>query len=308
MRHLRQRPLALALILALLVTAAIAAGCGGGQADGTVALPVLHDLAPVADATSTSDSARFEMQYEMEITGLGAPFAFSVSGAYDTPAQKARFTMDFGSFADFMGGLAGSLGGDAPSELTDASKWKLEMLVDGTVAYMRLPLLASELPSGKEWVRVDFKETARLHGVDLTELQSLAKGSDPRQVLDYLRSLSGEVTLVGTEELRGVETSHYFAVVDWQKALASAAREANQSGLFDQLQGLGGSIQNIPVDVWVDKDNLLRRMTMDFAVSSPGGAEQAKASITMELFDYGQPVTVSPPPAADVVDALSLRG
>ncbi len=300
-RRLRHSLLAL-LALALAVAAA---GCGGGQSGGTVALPVLDDLTPVADATGRADSARFEMQFELQMQGFDSPFGFSATGAFDTPAKKAEITMDLGSFAELMNGVAGSFGGDAPPELADSSKWKLDLRLDGTVAYMRLPFLASELPSGKSWVRIDLAEAARLQGADFGEFQSLAKGGDPRETLEYLRSVSGKVTHVGTEEIRGVPTSHYFAVLDWQKAVAAAARQANEPGLLDQLQGLGGSIQNIPVDVWVDGDNLVRRMTMDFSVSSPD-QQQAKASMSMELFDYGEPVTIEAPPAGDVVDSSAL--
>jgi hypothetical protein len=295
----------LVAITALLV---VAAGCGGAQRGGSVALPVLQDLGPVADSTGDAKSARFEMEYRMEIPGLAAPLAFSANGAFDTPAQKVQMTMDLGSFAELLGSFAGALGGNAPDELTDKSKWKLEMRLDGTIAFMRLPFLASQLPSGKEWVRVDLAKAARLQGVDLADIQSFAKGSDPRETLDYLRSVSGKLTRIGTEDVRRVPTTHYFAVVDWQKALARAAKEAGQQSFLTQLQNMPDATASISVDVWVDADNRVRRMTMNFAFASPDQTEQAKASIDMELFDYGQPVNVETPSAADVVDAFALSG
>jgi hypothetical protein len=292
----------------LVALALIVAGCGGGQGGANVALPVLHDLSPVADATGKADSARFEMAFTMEVPGLAAPFAFSANGAFDTPARKAQMTMDLGSFAEFMNGFAGAFGGNAPGELTDPANWKLEMRLDDTVAFMRLPFLASELPSGKEWVRIDLTKAAQLQGVDLADIQSFAKGSDPRETLDYLRSVSGKLIRIGTEDVRGVPTTHYFAAVDWKKALARAASESGQQGFLAQFQNMPSAVASIPVDVWVDADNLVRRMTMNFSFSSPGQPEQAKASIEMELFEYGQPVSVETPRAADVVDAFALRG
>ena len=310
----RSRPTFLAMVrrlhlvpVALVALAMLVAGCGGGQGPQSVSLPVLQNLAPVADATGKADSARFEMKFTMEMPGLAAPFAFSAKGAFDTPAQKAQMTMDLGSFAEFISGVAGAFGGDAPEELTDASKWQLEMRLDGTVAFMRLPFLASELPSDKEWVRVDLTKAAQLQGVDLADIQSFAKGSDPRETLDYLRSVSGKLTQIGTEDVRGVPTMHYFAAVDWKKALARAASESGQQGFLAQFQNMPSAVASIPVDVWVDADNLVRRMTMGFSFSSPGQPEQAKASIEMELFDYGKSVTVATPSAADVVDAFALK-
>jgi hypothetical protein len=213
--------------------------------------------------------------------------------------------MDLSSFAKLIGGFAGALGGDAPKELGDPEMWKLEMRMDGKVAYMRMPFLASELPGGKEWVSIDLERAAQMQGRDLGELQSLAQGSDPRQLLSYLRALAGDVTHVGDEEVRGVPTAHYFAVVDWQKVLQQAAKQAGEPGLLDQFQGLGGSMSNIPVDVWVDESRRLRRMTMDFSMTA--GTQEAGGSLRLELFDYGQTVDVDAPPASDVVDALSLK-
>jgi len=293
-------PFALVALLAVL-----AVGCGGGQSAGNVSLPVLKSLKPVATATKKADSARFEMQFEMTMPGFGE-FAFSANGAFDTPSQRAEITMDLGSFADFMSGMANSFGGNAPPELADPSKWKLEMRLDGTVAYMRVPFLASELPFGKEWVRIDLSAAARLQGLNLEELQAFANGSDPRQTLDYLRAVSGKLTRLGVEKVREVPSTHYFALVDFKKALAKAARDANQPGLFDQLGSFGNAFRKIPVDVWVDEDNLVRRMTMEFSFAAPGQPDQSKASMTIELFDYGKPVRVVPPSAADVVDAFSL--
>jgi hypothetical protein len=301
----RPRRLVVLALLGALVSALVV-GCGGGQSGSSAALPLLDDLAPVADATERADSARFELEFSFDVPGFATPLSFTATGAYDTPAKAAALTMDLGSFAELLGGFAGALGGEAPEGLGDPSKWKLDLRMDGGVAYMRMPLLASELPAGKEWVAIDLARAARLQGAELDDLQSLARGSDPRQALDYLRAVAGKVTHVGTEDVRGVPTSHYFAVVDWQKALASAAAQANQPGLLDQLEGFGATVGNIPVDVWVDENRLLRRMTMKLSMAS--GGQEAGGTLALELFDYGQPVDVEAPAAADVVDAFSLTG
>ncbi len=305
MRHLRRFALA-PLVLCLLVSLVLAGtGCGGGKEESSTSLPVLEDFEPVAAATARTDTARFEMELSMEIPGFDQAFSFTATGASDEKSGKGVFTMDMGSFAELMGGLAGSMGGNVPSGFGDPEKWKLEMRLDGTVAYMRMPLLADKLPGGKEWVRLDLEKAASLQGLDLEQLEGFAKGSDPRQMLDFLRSVSSEVTRIGTEEVRGVETTHYFAVVDFRKALADLARTSGEQSLFTQFGGFTGALQNLPVDVWVDADNLVRRMNMDLSFAVPGQGE-AKASVAMELFDYGQPVSVDVPSASDTVDVSSL--
>jgi hypothetical protein len=246
------------------------------------------------------------MELSMQIPGFDQAFSFTASGASDEKSGKGEFTMDLGSFAELMGGLAGSMGGKAPAGFGDPENWKLEMRLDGTVAYMHMPLLAGKLPGRKEWVRLDLEKAASLQGLDLAQLQGFAEGSDPRQMLDFLRAVSSEVTRVGTEDVRGVETTHYFAVVDFQKALADLAKKSGQSSLLTQLGGFASSLQNVPLDVWVDADNLVRRMNMDLSFAVPGQSGEAKVSMAMEIFDYGQPVTVDVPPASDTVDFSAL--
>jgi hypothetical protein len=309
MRHLRRfvlAPLVLCMLLLGLVLTGV--GCGGGTQSSSTALPVLEDFEPVAAATANTSTARFEMELSMQIPGFDQAFAFTASGASDEKSGKGEITMDMGSFGELMGSLAGSLGGNAPAGFDDPENWKLDMRVDGTVAYMRMPLLADKLPGDKEWVRLDLAKAASLQGLDLSQLQGFAEGSDPRQMLDFLRAVSSEVTRVGTEDVRGVETTHYFAVVDFQKALADLVQKAGQGNLLTQLGSIGSSLQSVPLDVWVDADNLVRRMTMDLSFSAPGQSGEAKVSMAMELFDYGQPVSVDVPPASDTVDLSALIG
>jgi hypothetical protein len=47
-------------------------------------------------------------------------------------------------------------------------------------------------------------------------------------------------------------------------------------------------------------------MNMDLSFAVPGQSGEAKVSMAMEIFDYGQPVTVDVPPASDTVDFSAL--
>jgi hypothetical protein len=51
---------------------------------------------------------------------------------------------------------------------------------------------------------------------------------------------------------------------------------------------LGGSI--VPVDAWVDADEVIRRMEIGLA-----GAGAGRVVTTVELFDIGQRVAITPP-------------
>jgi hypothetical protein len=66
------------------------------------------------------------------------------------------------------------------------------------------------------------------------------------------------------------------------------------------MQGLLGS--EMPVDVWIDDDGLLRRMSMDMSVAGQ------TAHLQMEIWDYGVDVNVEAPPADQVGDMGSMLG
>ena len=61
------------------------------------------------------------------------------------------------------------------------------------------------------------------------------------------------------------------------------------------------------MDVWVDELGLVRKLTVAFSATQPGTTEQATASMSFELYDYGKDVEIALPPAAEVVDASALR-
>jgi hypothetical protein len=71
--------------------------------------------------------------------------------------------------------------------------------------------------------------------------------------------------------------------------------EASKVGLTRERQGMR-ELQSI--DVWVDADDLLRRLR--FEEDDPD--ENWHATTTIDFFDFGAPVEIDPPPAGDVLD------
>ena len=292
-----------AFVAVLVALAVVAAGCGSAD---RAALPALSDLTLVANTTDRVDSARFEMAMKMEIPGFGGEFSFDAAGAFDTPAKTGEISVDLGSFATMLGGFAQAFGGSG-DDLPDADDWKLDVRLDDTVMYLRFPLLENDLPEGKSWVKVDLTTPG---GASLDQMRTFTDSSDPRKMLPYLRSLAGGLEVVGTDEVRGVDTTHYRAEVDVAKVLEQAAKEAGaaaQPGIFDQLQTMVG-LSTIPIDVWVDADNLLRKLEISLSAAPQGATGEMKASVTMEMFDYGEPVEIDVPPPSETVGAESVPG
>jgi hypothetical protein len=58
--------------------------------------------------------------------------------------------------------------------------------------------------------------------------------------------------------------------------------------------------------LWIGDDKLVRRVRIEYHFEIPGQEDKAKFAMTMEFFDFGAPVDVSPPPAKDVQDLGEL--
>jgi hypothetical protein len=304
------RLLRLGLLLAALGSAGVLAGCGGGaESSVTGGEPIsFEQLSQAAAASADATTGRFAFSLEMTIPGTAKPFAFSGDGAFDATSNRAALSLDFSSFAELLGGMFAGLAGpsaDAP-DFGDPDAWQIDAVQDGEVMYMRFPAMASELPAGKSWVRMDLGEAAQAQGFDFSELQELTN-NDPRKMLEFLRAASDEIETVGTEKLRGVRATHYRATLnlsDYDRLVPADKREELRSMLGEMIEQTG--LGEIPVDVWLDEFGLIRRLDMSFAATQPGTTESVDASMTFELYDYGKAVEVEPPPAAEVVDASAL--
>jgi len=112
---------------------------------------------------------------------------------------------------------------------------------------------------------------------------------------------------VGTDEIRGVETSHYKATIDIAKleklvpaaqrdSLGSVAQSAKQAGLAE-----------IPLEIWIDSDQRVRKLSLDVDAKQPGTSATLKASLVVEVYDYGKALQLELPPADQVADAATLK-
>ena len=215
-------------------------------------------------------------------------------------------TADLSSLAELFKSLGSSFGGTVKGDLGSPEDWKLEAIQDGDTVYIRFPLMAKELPDGKTWIKGDAEDLSRANAGQLSQFGSFA-GTDARDVFGLLKAVSGSIEAVGSEEIRGVETSHYRATIDTSK-LEQLVPEAQRQSLggVDQAAKQAG-LTELPLDVWIDADQRIRKLSIDLDAKQPGTDESVKASLVVELFDYGTPLDVELPPADQVVDAATLK-
>lgn len=284
------RKLTLALLAPLLVTGACAQEADGTQVlTGATAVAALR-AAP--DAATDAGSARFEMT--VAVDAPDGSFEVVSTGAY----RGDQMMMEM----DLSAALAG-LGAPGDEPLPDGFDEPMQIVIDGTTAYLRIPMLQA-LTGRTGWLSATPEELAAAGG----SLGFTGGAGDPAHLLDTLRGIADDVDEVGPDEVRGVATTRYRATVDLGQALDEAP-EAQREELRTMLDQLGSDVASIPVEVWVDADGLARRLVMDFGdLAAHAMGLEGSATLTLELFDYGEDVAIAVPDPSEVTPIGGLLG
>ena len=272
----------LVLLLALLVGATACGGAGKSVSSATTAAAREGSAqqAVLAAASKAGALKSGRVSFTAKLTGGVTGGTFTGEGVFAD--KRARMSMD-------MSGLAGGgLGGG-----------QMEMVFENLVLYMKFPpALARELPAGKTWIKFDLAELGKAQGIDFAALFDQASGSDPTKTLQFLRAAQDDFRRVGTEEVRGVETTHYSGTVDLA-VLAEKSPPAVRESYRRAIELSGQS--RVPVEVWLDDQGRTRRMRYEQKMA--GGSTM---ELTQEYFDFGTDVEVTPPPAREVIDVTQL--
>jgi hypothetical protein len=268
-------------IASAIALALYGSGCG---ASATAIDPV----AQAAEVTSHAGGAHISLSIQVSAAGSPAPFTMSGQGFFNYATQEGMLTLD-------ATGVPGNV-----SAILPAGPLRIEEIFKSSTIYMGSPLLAGRLPGGARWLKLDVGRFAQAIGLDA---QQLAGGqSNPAQFLQYLRAVAGTPERVGSELVRGVATTHYRATVDLGRVagvLPPAEADQVRAALAKLAAQVGTS--NIPVDVWVDGHDLVRRFAL--ALSLSNGAHRSQLGITMELFAFGRTPSLTPPADNEVFDA-----
>jgi hypothetical protein len=245
------------LLAAGMATAVGAAGCGGGGGLDGSA------VAQAAKATQAAKTARVSLT--MSVAGQ----TLHGSGYMDLKRRAADLSIS-------------------------TPQGTMREIFTGTRLYLRLPKsLRNGSLGNKPWAAVDLRAVAKAKGIDVGALQTQ---SDPSQTLDQLRA-AGKVHKVGTETVRGTETTHFTAVIDLRKAAARqprALRAAAKRSTEVIIRQLG--VSSLPIDVWLDSHKRVRREQLRLPVRG------ASMRLTIEMYDFGTSHQLTTPPADQVTD------
>jgi hypothetical protein len=174
-----------------------------------------------------------------------------------------------------------------------------ETLLIPPVIYMKFPgKSGTPLPRHKSWIAI---RTSRFPG-PANAFGGPFGDTDPGALLKSLTAMSTSVTKIGTATIGAVPVTEFRVMVDPAKAPAGlAAGERMELRLFAKAAGNA----TLPVEVWVDPQNLVRRVTLSVTAKRPAAGHLTQ---TATFYDFGVPVRVSAPPASEVARAPSPSG
>jgi len=167
-------------------------------------------------------------------------------------------------------------------------------------AYIKLPGGGGTLPAGKSWIALD---AGTPDGLASSVLGPFG-GTDPADLLASLTAVSSSVTSLGPATIRGVKVTGFRVDIDPAKA-AARVPPPERASFREFISSLGPG--SIPVDVWVDGQNLVRRVKL--SLHAPGGQGVSAGTQMVEVtdfYDFGVPVRVSPPPASQIASMSQL--
>lgn len=264
-------------LLAVLVLALVAGGCGGddkpsgggssGQRPGASA----EATAAVRRAGAVTERAgSAQVTIDSRVRSGGQDLPQRGSGAFDFRTDAGRFRINLS-----MPGVNGPV----------------DAIFRGSTYYIKLDQLASQLPGGKRWIKLDVAQLAR-QGVDAGQLQSFG-GGDPTVYLQYLATGARDVREVGPAQVDGVPTRHYRATVDLPAVIRDGTAAQRRSAQVLRRQF---GTDRVPVDLWLDRAGRVRR----HSARVEGQGQQV--SFTIDFPRFGVPVDATPPPARETLD------
>jgi len=282
----RRVSLSIAAVTALSGVAACSSG-GSGKGDKASGKGATH-VSPIAalrtaeKSTDGADSVKVK-----STTTMGSVMSMKADGALgwaDGLTGNLAITYTGGTMADTMRQLG-------------TTSMEARYLPDAY--YAKMGEKFAEQAGGKHWIRYGYADLAALGGSSGAYLKDQMQNTTPNQSVKLLLA-SGDVKKVGTEKVRGVNTTHYSGTVD---VAGLARRNSNLTasqlaGLKKQLTQAGVSTES--VDIWVnDQDLLVKKI-------EKGRMSAGEYTQTAYYRDYGVKVSATKPPTGDTEDFKQL--
>lgn len=280
-----------------------------GDDGATPPFEATADFLSEAVARSHGEPFRFQEDLSMDVLGQHIAADHLLAGEFD--GDRTSLGMDLGALYKDVPGMPGALGS---GDLT------MDMVADGKTLYLRAPVfatLADKLGQGGDtrrlgpfaafadlgdkWGRVDLGALGGNGALGRLMSKAGVQSADPRALLDVVKNADdphdlGKDTVRG-DPVQGLGATLTFAELlkgegvnfdDYMASLGSSM-PAGSASTLDSMRDL-----ELPVEVWVDHDDHVRRLVLDVDVSkmlgSMPGAEDAGSiavKTSTDYYDYG---------------------
>ncbi len=278
----------------------VAAACGSGADRSTIVetndpgRPAAEALARASETTGAVETGRMRATYTVSGVAGGESIDATMvaEGAFADFGRQAELTIDMTPMLGQMGD-----GQDVPDSFV------VREIVDGTTVYLRMDLggVGSDLGLGG-WMKMDVGELDQAP----TGLGGLTGGmtGGPQGFLESTKGAGATVEQTGEDEIDGAHVTVYAGSIDPQDAVAQA--DPDKADEVRQLMDQMGMTASFPFTAYVDDDGMVRRLEMTMEMTVAGSTMRMAGVI--DLYDFGAPVTITPPSADEVRDLSSMFG
>lgn len=233
-------------------------------------------------------------------TTTGQPaLSASVERALASRTAKIGLHLDVGpglvegsgtGFADFG---AGSMWADMSMKLSRSSQnVPVKLIFLSGVIYEQIPGIDRVAP-GKSWLSLDLSAISQVG----SEAGALGGGTNPAAMLRLLTAQGAQVRDIGQKIVDGVVTEEYQVVLSpavIERKLATANIPSWMRSAMASVT-IGGMTQ----DVYIDRSDQLRRT--EVVTTETVGTRTVTSTEATDYYDYGVPVRISAPSAAQVL-------
>jgi hypothetical protein len=294
-RTMKARPTIVALCAAAIIAVVALVLASGGSGSSNVAKVPSGTFAEAADVTTQAGGAQVAIAGTVSAPDLSTSLTLSGTGHVNFDPSEAQLTFT-------MSGFPATVQAEIPGGTLTMNE-----IYKSATLYMESSLFAGKLPDGARWIKLDLASVSEAMGLDPSSLAS--SGANPAQYLSYLKDGAGTATVVGHEAVRGVPTTHYQSELNLLKAAEAqpGTNRAQARAAFQKLVAETGQ-SSLPVEVWLDAQDHVRRMSL--TIDTAAGGNDVQTKMRSEYFDFGATSSVTPPAEAEVYDATesALQG
>lgn len=310
------------IVGAAMVLSLLAAGCGGSEDPATkidnaytnsLNYKTVHadydvNLKVDGDASAIDESLASLLPLDLTVSGSG-----DVDNS-DKENPKLQATVKIEGLADIISNASAASGSDEMEAIVGSGMIEtllsdLEVKLIDKVFYLKIM---------GSWYEADTSELASEATGDTEDLDTTCFQDAMEEKLVPSAVLS-DIEEAGDEDVDGESTKHYKAKVDVGKVtdvLAEIARDCDQAEAAGALEGgssdLAAMFKTLDVDLWIDGDDNLRKMTLTVeldtaAISGMGDVdldsdqEEALESLsvsmtaTMVMSNFDEDVSIDAP-------------